>query len=120
MGVCGGALALPMAKPAVSATRIEILLSESVVAKGQGRILTLPWTRPSSPRRREIIQRVGEAQHATLILHVIIRNALGPASASRSHGSGKRNFAGRDWRPIAGAERGRTGGIRFADRDTPH
>src|SRR5271157_2003320 len=41
------------------------------------------------------------------------------ASASRSHGSGKRNFAGRDWRAIAGAERGRTAGIRFADRDTP-
>ena len=46
----------------VSATRIEILLSESVVADGQDRVLTLPWTRPSSRRRREIIQRVGEAQ----------------------------------------------------------
>ena len=32
---------------------------------------------------------------------------------------GKRNFAGRDWRAISGAERGRTVGIRFADRDTP-
>src|SRR5271166_6755917 len=38
------------------------------------------------------------------------------ALASRSHGSGKRNFAGRDWRAGAGAERGRTAGIRFADR----
>ena len=46
----------------VSATRIEILLSELVVAEGQDRVLTLPWTRPSSRRRREIIQRVGEAQ----------------------------------------------------------
>src|SRR5271165_2033348 len=29
---------------------------------GQDRVLTLPWTRTSSRRRREIIQRVGEAQ----------------------------------------------------------
>ena len=46
----------------VSATRIEILLNESVVAEGVDRALTLPWTRPSWRRRREIIQRVGEAQ----------------------------------------------------------
>ena len=46
----------------VSATRIEILLSDSVVAEGQDRMLTLPWARPSSRRRREIIHRVGEAQ----------------------------------------------------------
>ena len=46
----------------VSATRIEILLSKSVVADGQDRVLTLPWTRPSSRRGREIIQGVGEAQ----------------------------------------------------------
>ena len=32
------------------------------VAEGQDRVLTLPWTRTSSRRRREIIQRVGEAQ----------------------------------------------------------
>ena len=31
--------------------------------------------------------------------------------------SGKRNFAGRHSRAISGAERGRTVGIRFADRD---
>ncbi|HMF37996.1 MAG TPA: hypothetical protein VKF17_15225, partial [Isosphaeraceae bacterium] len=46
----------------VSATRIEIVLSESIVAEEQDRVLTLPWTRTSSRRRREIIQRVGEAQ----------------------------------------------------------
>ena len=46
----------------VGATRIEILLNESVVAEGLDRALTLPWSRPSSCRRREIIQRVGEAQ----------------------------------------------------------
>ena len=46
----------------VGATQIEILLSKSVVAEGQDRALTLPWTRPSSRRRREIIQGVGEAQ----------------------------------------------------------
>ncbi len=46
----------------VGATRIEILLSESVVAEGLDRVWTLPWSRPSSCRRREIIQRLGEAQ----------------------------------------------------------
>jgi hypothetical protein len=35
----------------------------TVVAEGQDRALTLPWTRPASRRRREIIQGVGEAQH---------------------------------------------------------
>ena len=38
------------------------ILSNSVVAEGQDRMLTLPWARPSSRRRREIIHRVGEAQ----------------------------------------------------------
>src|SRR5271165_5423176 len=46
----------------VSAKRIEIVLSESIVAEGQDRVLSLPWTRTSSRRRREIIQRVGEVQ----------------------------------------------------------
>jgi site-specific DNA recombinase len=46
----------------VSATRIEIVLAESIVVNGQDRVLTLPWTRASSRRRREIIQGVGEAQ----------------------------------------------------------
>ncbi len=46
----------------VGATRIEILLNELVVAEGQDRVLTLPWTRTSSRRRREIIEGVGEAQ----------------------------------------------------------
>jgi site-specific DNA recombinase len=47
---------------AVSATRIEIVLNESIVVEGQDRVLTLPWTRACSRRRREIIQGVGEAQ----------------------------------------------------------
>ena len=46
----------------VSATRIEIVLNESIVGEGQDRVLTLPWTRASSRRRREIIQGVDEAQ----------------------------------------------------------
>ena len=46
----------------VSATRIEIILNESIVGEGQDRVLTLPWTRSSSRRRREIVQGVGEAQ----------------------------------------------------------
>ena len=46
----------------VSATRIEIVLNESIVVEGQGGVLTLPWTRASSRRRRKIIQGVCEAQ----------------------------------------------------------
>ena len=46
----------------VSATRIEIVLAESIAVEGQDRVLTLPWTRASSRRRREIIQGVVEAQ----------------------------------------------------------
>jgi len=47
----------------VSATRIEVILAEPiVVVEGQDRVLTLPWTRASSRRRREIIRGVGEAQ----------------------------------------------------------
>ena len=46
----------------VSATRIEIVLNEAIIVEGQDRVLTLPWTRSSSRRRREIIQGVGEAQ----------------------------------------------------------
>ena len=44
----------------VSATQIEIVLSESIVSEGQDRLLTLPWSRTSSRRRREIIQGVDE------------------------------------------------------------
>jgi site-specific DNA recombinase len=46
----------------VSATRIEIVLADLIVVDGQDRVLTLPWTRASSRRRREIIQGIGEAQ----------------------------------------------------------
>ena len=60
----------------VSATRIEILLSESVVAEGQDRALTLPWTRPSSRRRREIIQGVGEAQHPLRAMRMKARDGF--------------------------------------------
>ena len=52
----------------VSTTQIEIHLSETVVAEGQDRLLTLSWTRTPSRRRCEIIQRVGEAQQATPLL----------------------------------------------------
>lgn len=44
----------------VSATRIEIVLCESIVGEGQDRLLEFPWTRTSSCRRHEIIQGVDE------------------------------------------------------------
>ncbi len=49
-------------RAAISATRIEIVLNESIVVEGQDRVLTVPWARAPSRRRREIIQGVGEAQ----------------------------------------------------------
>jgi site-specific DNA recombinase len=51
-----------IARVTVSEARIEIVLNESIVVEGQDRVLTLPWTRASSRRRREIVQGVGEAQ----------------------------------------------------------
>ena len=42
------------------ATQIDIVLNESVVGEGQDRLLTLPWTRTSPRRRREIIQGAGQ------------------------------------------------------------
>jgi site-specific DNA recombinase len=44
----------------VNATRIEIVLRDSIV--GEGQALTLPWTKPSSRPRREITQGVDELQ----------------------------------------------------------
>ena len=67
----------------VSATRIEVVLNESIVCEGQDRVLTLPWTRVSSRRRREIIQGVGEAQRPLRAMRTKARDgfirALGDA-----------------------------------------
>ena len=60
----------------VGATRIEILLNESVVGEGLDRVLRLPWSRPSSCRRREIIQRVGEAQQPLRAMRTKARDGL--------------------------------------------
>jgi site-specific DNA recombinase len=60
----------------VSSTRIEILLSDSVVAEGQDRMLTLPWARPSSRRPREIMQGVGEAQQPLRAMRSKAREGL--------------------------------------------
>ncbi len=58
----------------VSATRIEILLNESIVSEGQDRVLTLPWM--ISRRRREIIQGVGEAQRPLRAMRTKARNGF--------------------------------------------
>jgi DNA invertase Pin-like site-specific DNA recombinase len=44
----------------VSATRIDIVLSESVVSEGHDRLLTLPWSGTFLRRRRAIIHGVDE------------------------------------------------------------
>ena len=48
----------------VRATRIEIVLSESIASEEQDRRLTFPWTKPSSHRRPAIIQSIGEEQQS--------------------------------------------------------
>lgn len=60
----------------VSATRIEILLTDAVVAEGQDRVLTLPWTRSSSRRRREIIQGVGELNQPQRLMRTKARDGF--------------------------------------------
>ena len=60
----------------VSATRIEIDLNESIVVEGQDRVLTLPWTRASSRRRREIIQGVGAAQRPLRAMRTKARDSF--------------------------------------------
>jgi DNA invertase Pin-like site-specific DNA recombinase len=44
----------------ISAKKIEIRLSDSVVINGQDRQLTLPWIPPSPYQRRDVIQGEGE------------------------------------------------------------
>ena len=67
----------------VGATRIEIVLNESIVSEGQHRVLTLPWTPASSRPRREIIQGVGEPQRPLRAMRTKARDgfirALGDA-----------------------------------------
>ena len=63
----------------VSATRFEIVLNESVVAEGQDRVLTLPWTRTSSRRRRKIIEGVGEAQQPLRAMRTKAREGFSDA-----------------------------------------
>jgi len=44
----------------VSATRIEIVLSDAILDEGEDRLLTLAWIKPSSRRRRAMIHGVDE------------------------------------------------------------
>jgi hypothetical protein len=69
----------------VSATLIEIVLAESIVVEGQDRVLTLPWTRASSRRRRKIIQGVGEAQGPLRAMRTKARDSFIGASRDARH-----------------------------------
>ena len=60
----------------VGATRIEIVLNESIVSEGQHRVLTLPWTPASSRPRREIIQGVGEPQRPLRAMRTKARDSF--------------------------------------------
>ena len=84
----------------------------------------------SSPPRRSIVQvrRIVSPHRRSMAAFFRVvtgkgrsaDQALSPRFGLSISWSGKRNFVGRDWRAISAAECGRTAGIRFADRDTPH
>ena len=60
----------------MGATRIEIVLNESIVSEGQHRVLTLPWTPASSRPRREILQGVGEPQRPLRAMRTKARDSF--------------------------------------------
>ena len=67
----------------VNPVRTRAVLNESIVVEGQDRVLTVPWTRASSRRGREIIQGVGEPQRPLRAMRTKARDgfvrALGDA-----------------------------------------
>ena len=64
----------------ISRTTIEIELAEGMARDDQNRILIIPWTPPSSHRRREIIQGEGDRPCATRPMrteaHALVTDAL--------------------------------------------
>ncbi len=70
--------------------------------------------------------RADSGSSRTRLIHAVFDSLLTQCWGARSFGPtasivqlGKRNFAGRDRRVMLGADRGRTAGIRFADRGAP-
>ncbi len=55
----------------VGAGEIEIRLSDAIAIEDQERIVTIPWTRPSPRRRREVIQ--GEGESSSIIRPMRVR-----------------------------------------------
>ena len=69
--------------------------------------------------------RADSGSSRTRLIHAVFDSLLTLCWGARCFGPtasivqpGKRNFAGRDWPAILGADHGRTAGIRFADRAT--
>ena len=60
----------------ISRTTIEIELAEGMASDDQNRILIIPWTPPSSHRRREIIQGEGDSPSATRPMRTEARAVL--------------------------------------------
>jgi site-specific DNA recombinase len=60
----------------VNATRIEIVLSESIVSEGQERLVTLPWRRTSSRRRHEVIEGVDDLRQPQRAMRTKARDGL--------------------------------------------
>ena len=64
----------------ISRTTIEIELAEGMASDDQNCILIIPWTPPSSHRRREIIQGEGDSPSATRPTTTSARGPHGRAS----------------------------------------
>ena len=69
----------------LSRTTIEIELAEGMASDNQNRILVVPWTLPSSRRRREIIQGSGERSCATRPMRTEARAVLTDALRDAHH-----------------------------------
>ena len=60
----------------VGATSLEIRLNETAIAEGQDRVLTLPWARQPTRRRREIIPGRDAAQPAARAMRMKARDGF--------------------------------------------
>jgi hypothetical protein len=65
----------------VSATQIEIVLSESIVRKGQDRLLTLPWSRTCSLQTAAFMETIC-ARHSPAMAAVRVARRRGGNSGS--------------------------------------
>jgi hypothetical protein len=96
--------------PRIGWAKIRIQLSEVAEENGSARILTVPWTRPSPYRKREIIQGANDAKTHALPMPANARAILLKPSAIRT--AGWTNFSPiASSKPVRLARRGACGGM---------